>query len=1033
MTGNFSYQWKRLSSNGSTFEADIGTNSNQYTLTSDDLDRKFQVEVKFVDTGGRVIGFPLTSPTYPTGRTISRAPLISNTSQSGNSNVPISTEVAQSFTTGPSPRGYQPSRFTIFYDDEERRHVNVKICETSRGGSPTADCWNLKTPGSFVPGPLNFTVPDTDFRILNPNTTYAVVVKGPKPRTVTTTIVTACPQTDPNFTESCVHEVMVTVIVAVHVGVTTGNREDTLSSPGWSIGNAYQQNNEGTWQDVSSGEAIRIAVHADVAPNKDPTGVPVVIGTARVGQTLTVTTDDIGDPNGLPSTFTYEWKRHSADGVFEVDIGANSSQYTLTSTDLGKKIKVEVSYTDLSNYPEGPLTSQDYPQGTTVITTEEDDLLVSNTGHPRRETVQAATKVGQVFATGTNPNGYELTSVTVSGNTAPVKICRFETNHSSSPSSNCQDNPSPENPGYLRRDWSYSIVIDPNAVGVTEINEADETSLPHWSIKGTYQVQNTQGEWHSSNSNRAIRIKLRGKPASPFNRLGQLTATAADQQITLDWRSLTPNNQDVIQKIQYRVKQAGQPWNPDWTDIRSSNKATETHTIRNLTNGVAHTIELRAVFDQDGQTVYSGSASVNATPRGHQTAPRTLIASTAGDGGVTLSWSDPADSTLTGYQYRHRNTSDAGWNPDWTTIRGSNAATTSHTLTGLRKNIPHTFEVRTIRDTDHGPAASSSVTPRGPMPHLQNLEVAADDHQVSLSWSNPGDHGITSYQYRHQAATEGQWEPDWTNVPGSNENTTSYVVRNLTNDTSYTFEVRAIRGLEQGPASGISANTPDGPARVPDEPTNLNARNSDQGFTATWTQPADQDERAPVTSHLVHYRQVGTSSWQTTSVDCCAPSITGLTNRRHYEVQVAAVNRLGTGPWIGPVYVTPQAPQTPPPAPLGNPAFSLGYLNLFWKNSTTGNILLGDSCIGNRSFKIIWNGPEDHARGADEWAAHINTTGGAGTVTYEFKRSPGVEEYHEINGTVNFHGDGNLQVNVRGRFGPQWGTWEKGTLYCFEQ
>ena len=1000
VSGNFSYQWKRLSRNGATFEADIGTNSSQYTLTSEELDKKVQVEVSFVDNRGSIVGFPLTSPAYPTGRTISTAPLVSNTSQSGNSNAAMSTEVAQSFTTGPSPHGYQTSRITIFYDDEEQRRVDLKVCETSRGGSPTEDCWNLNRPGSFLPGPLNFTVPDTDFRILRPNTTYAVVVN---------------------------------VIIAAHVGVTTSDREDTLSSLGWSIRNAYQQNNEGTWRDISSGAAIRIAVHADVAPNKKATGVPVVIGTARVGQTLTATTDDIGDPNGLPSTFTYQWKRHSAAGVFEADIGANSSQYTLTSTDLGKKINVEVRFTDLGNYDEGPLTGEAYPHGTVVITTIEDDLLVSNTGHPTQETFDATTKVGQVFATGTNPNGYELTSVTVSGNTAPVTICRFETNHSSSPSSSCQDNPSPENPSHLRRDWSYSIVIDPNTVGVTDINEADQTSLPHWFIKGRYQVQDEQGAWSSATQEHAIRIELRGKPASPFNRLGQLTATPADQQITLNWRSLTPNNQDVIQKIQYRVKQAGQPWNPDWTDIRSSNKETETHTIINLTNGVAHTIELRAVFDQDGQTVYSGSASVNATPRGHQTAPRNLVASTAGDGGVTLSWSDPADSTLTGYQYRHRNTSDAGWNPDWTTIRGSNADTTSHTLTGLRKNIPHTFEVRTIRDTDHGPAASSSVTPRGPMPHLQNLEVAADDHQVSLSWSNPGDHGITSYQYRHQAATEGQWEPDWTNVPGSNENTTSYTVRNLTNDTSYTFEVRAIRGLEQGPASGISANTPDGPARVPGEPTNLNARNSDQGFTATWTQPVDQDERAPVTSHLVHYRQVGTSSWQTTSVDCCAPSITGLTNRRHYEVQVAAVNRLGTGPWIGPVYVTPQAPQTPPPAPLGNPAFSLGYLNLFWENSTTGNILLGDSCIGNRSFKIIWNGPEDHARGADEWAAHINTTGGAGTVTYEFKRSPGVEEYHEINGTVNFHGDGNLQVNVRGRFGETtWGTWSPtGSLYCY--
>ena len=1002
VAGNFFYQWKRLSSNGSTFEANIDANSNQYTLTSDDLDKKVQVEVSFVDTRGSVVGFPLTSPAYPTGHAISTAPLISNTSQNGNFNAPIS-EVAQSFTTGPSPHGYQPSRFTIFYDDEERRDVNLKICETSSGGSPTADCWNLEKPASFVPGSLDFTVPDTDFRILNPNTTYAVVV---------------------------------TVIVAAHVGVTTSDREDTLSSLSWSIGNAYQENNEGTWQDVSSGESIRIAVHADVAPNKDATGTAVVIGTARVGQTLTATTDDIGDPNGLPSQFTYQWKRHSKDGVFEADIGTNSNQYTLTSTDLNKKIKVEVRFTDLSNYHEGPLTSQDYPHGTIVITTEEDDLLVSNTGHPTQETVEAATKVGQVFATGTNPNGYELTSVTVSGNSPLVKICRFETNHSSSPSSNCQDNPSPENPSHLLRDWSYSIVINPNTVGVTKINEADQTSLPHWSIKGTYQVQNTQGEWNSSNSNRAIRIELRGKPASPFSRLEQLTATPADRQITLNWRSWTPNNNNVMRNIQYRAKQAGETWNPDWTDIPDSNDATETHTIRNLTNGVAHTIEIRAVFDQDGQTIYSGSASINATPRGRQTAPSTLVASTAGDGDVTLSWSDPADSTLTGYQYRHRNTSDNGWNPDWTTIRGSNADTTSHTLTGLRKNLPHTFEVRTIRDADQGPAASSSVTPRGPMPRLQNLRAAADDQQVSLSWSNPGDHGITGYQYRHQASTESAWNPNWTNIRGSNAGTTSHTVQLLVNLTAYTLEVRAVRGLEGGPASRTSAVTPDGPADVPKEPRKLGVHQEDEGFTASWEKPPDEDERAPVTSYLIRHRQIGTSPWQNVTVmsdECCSKTITELTNRLHYEVQVAAVNRLGTGPWIDPVYVTPQAPQTPPPAPLGNPAFSLGYLNLFWKNSTTGNILLVKSCIGDQSFKIIWNGPEDHARGADEWAAHINTTGGAGTVTYEFEPSPSIEEYHEINGTVNFHGGGNLQVNVRGRFGTQWGTWEKGTLYCFEQ
>ena len=630
--GNFSYQWKRLAGNGSTFEANVGSNSNQYRLTADDLDKKVQVEVRFVDTRGSFVGFPLTSPAYPTGAAISAAPLMSNTSQSGNSNEPMSTEVGQPFTTGRSPNGHQLSRITIFYDDEEKRRVDLKVCETSSGGSPTEDCWNLNRPGSLAPGPLNFTVPKAHFRVLDPNTTYAVVLNGPKPRTVETTVDNTCPQDDPDFLESCGQEVVITVIIAAQVGVTTSNGEDPTSSPGWSIRNAYQENNEGAWSDISSGSSIRMALHADPAPNKEPAGIPVVTGTARVGQVLTATADDIADQNGLPSRFTYQWKRYSAEGVFETEIGANSNQYTLTSRDLNKKLQIEVSYTDLHGYSEGPLISDDFPHGAVVITTAEDDLLVSNIGNPESETVQTTRKIAQVFAVGTNPNGYHLTSVTVSGNSAPVKICRFESIHDSSPSSDCVDNPSPENPRFLRREWLYAVVIDPNTVNVTDTDEEDQTSRPHWKIRGKYQEQNQQGNWHNTAQAHAVRMELQGKPASPFTRLGQLAATPANRQVTLTWESWTPNNQDPIQRIQHRIKQVEQPWNPDWTDIPGSNGATKTHIIRNLTNGIEHTIQIRAVFDQDGQTVYSGSASIKATPRAPLTEPRNLDASTEGDG-----------------------------------------------------------------------------------------------------------------------------------------------------------------------------------------------------------------------------------------------------------------------------------------------------------------------------------------------------------------------------------------------------------------
>ena len=1036
---NFTYQWKHYASDN-TFENDIGTNSSTYTLTAADEGKKIKVEVSYIDNQGYIEG-PLASPL---SAVISAAPLISNISQKGKSTAPVSTPLSQAFTTGSETHGYTISKVTIFYEDEDRQPLNLKICGASSNGIPKQECVTLSSPETFSSGLLNFTPPKGKPIQLGTNTTHVVQfewpnaekdTKGARDTTSEETKGTRADETDDDFVESLPpppepdEPKPPPIKHPPDVGITTSNGEDALTASGWSIGNTFQKNSRSRQDTSSSGASVRMAVYGAVTPNSEATGLPIISGTARVGYTQTASVDGIIDTNGMPDTFIHQWKRYSAEGAFEADIGANSYEYTLTPEDLGKKVQVEVSFTDRSNYIEGPLASEIYPPGISVIVSVEDDLLVSNSGHPVQQTVSITSKVAQVFATGNNPNGYEITSATVPGSNASIEICRFESQHRTSPGSSCWASPTAENPVRLHGEWKYAIVLDPAGgqtdLSTTEIGK-DPTSLPDWSIKGKYQVQNQQNEWRNITGNQAIRIKLQGKPGSAIGQLGQLRTNPGDRQVTLEWITWTPNNDDVIQKIQYRVMLTGESWAPNWTDIPGSNAGTESHTVSNLTNGVEQTIEIRVVFDQDGQTVYSGSASISATPRGPMTMPRNLDASTEGDRGVRLSWSDPADSTLTGYQYRQRNTSDTEWNPDWTTIPGSYALTNQHTLTGLQKNIRHTFEVRMLRGTEQGPSSSSSVTPRGPMPHLQKLTAAADDQEVALSWNNPGDHGITSYQYRHQAASDSGWNPDWTSIPGSNANTTSHTVRSLTNSTSYTLEVRALRGLEEGPASSTSATTPDGPASVPKEPSGMSARQRDQGFTASWGAPADEDQRAPVTSYLVRHRQIGTSPWQNVSVDeCCGKTITELTNRRHYEVQVAALNRLGTGPWSGLVNVTPQAPYSEPPAPTGDADLSLGTLALHW--TTPSN-----SCTGPRSFYIIWDGPKEGDRRADEWAAHINTTRGAGEVTYAFRESPDAPGYYDMYGTVNFQGPGSASIKVRGRFGQTWGTWSPtGSLHCF--
>ena len=81
------------------------------------------------------------------------------------------------------------------------------------------------------------------------------------------------------------------------------------------------------------------------AVNDTATGKPSIWGTAKVGHKLAASTGGIRDPDGLPSTFTWQWIR--VDGSRESNIGsATSSSYTLVAADQGKTVKVKVGFTD---------------------------------------------------------------------------------------------------------------------------------------------------------------------------------------------------------------------------------------------------------------------------------------------------------------------------------------------------------------------------------------------------------------------------------------------------------------------------------------------------------------------------------------------------------------------------------------------------------------------------------------------------------------------------------------------------------------
>ena len=93
----------------------------------------------------------------------------------------------------------------------------------------------------------------------------------------------------------------------------------------------------------------------------DATGAPTISGTAQVGETLTASTSGITDPDGLTSPgYTYQWMRVNSDGANPVNVGTDSDTYTPVADDVGKRVRVRVTFTDDADNAE-ILTSEDWP------------------------------------------------------------------------------------------------------------------------------------------------------------------------------------------------------------------------------------------------------------------------------------------------------------------------------------------------------------------------------------------------------------------------------------------------------------------------------------------------------------------------------------------------------------------------------------------------------------------------------------------------------------------------------------------------
>ena len=180
-------------------------------------------------------------------------------------------------------------------------------------------------------------------------------------------------------------------------------------------------------------------------------------------------------------------------------------------------------------------------------------------------------------------------------------------------------------------------------------------------------------------------------PTAPLN----LTATAGDGQITLSW---TASTSGPISRYEYSSN-GGSIW--------TSTGSTDTnYTVTSLTNGTSYTFTVRG---RNSFIPGAASDSVSATP----TIPApTGLTLTAGDGEVTLSWTAPSVSTITGYQYKRDS-------EDW----ASSGTASPHTVRNLTNGTSYTFRVRAYGAGGAGTASDSvSAIPRSATPTPQTPE-----------------------------------------------------------------------------------------------------------------------------------------------------------------------------------------------------------------------------------------------------------------------------------------------------------------------
>ena len=422
-------------------------------------------------------------------------------------------------------------------------------------------------------------------------------------------------------------------------------------------------------------------------------------------------------------------------------------------------------------------------------------------------------------------------------------------------------------------------------------------------------------------------------PATPAS----VSLSRADGTVTANWPA-------VSGATKYHVTyttDGGGSWHAPVSNHRN---ITDNSITFNADNGKSYIVGVRAGNDNDQWSGWRNSLSIGpyqpqptptptpeptptpapeptATPEPQPPAAPTGMTAAAGDGSVTLSWTNPGDATVTGYQYRSRHAGVA-WSA-WTNVANSDADTTSYTVTGLTNGTEYRFKLRAVNAAGAGkPGPQSSpwyvaATPAAPEPPTPptSVTVTRADGAITASW--PAVSGANGYTVTYSAVGNGNWTTAASNQAGN-----SITIAGVNND--HTYVVGASASNRAG-SSNKRVSPPAGPYsnKAPLAPPSVTILRADGELTAFWNSGYGADD------YHVTYSADNGKTWKlaarnhpvgngTTEI-----TIKNLDNTKQYTVGVRARNKNGYSGWRNSSPSGPYVPIAAPPKPK-NPLLYTG-------------------------------------------------------------------------------------------------------------